>query len=416
MKILFLVKFYPPFDRGGSEWSTHDLAYLLSQKNHEVSILTPNYGTKKFQKTKEARIFRFPFLIKLKQNYHQPAPWWTNNLIWILLSTYYCFKYIVQNNIDIIHVHSNEFIPAAVIVGKLTHKPVIATLRDYQVICNLGFCLWHKNKGCSISQYFKDDVGFFFKNYSQSSNSLSKALIFLALLRAKIYQKILKYFAQKVDYKIAVSQKVREIFTANGFKNVHVINNPIITPKFVKVKRKNTIIYVGKLSKGKGVDLLFKSLPQVFPNITASQIEIVGSGHLLQILKAMAKTAGLTGKIKFVGQVNHEEVIKKISSSSLTVVPSVWPEPLPRAIIESILCQTPVVATNVGGNSEIIKNNFYGKICEPEKTRLARAIITAWEKRGKFKQNIIDDTKLLKDRYSKDVYESYRQIYNLSLQ
>lgn len=415
MKILFLVKFYPPFDRGGSEWSTHDLAYLLSMKNHQVSILTPNYGAKNHQLSKEGKIFRFPFPLKLKKSDQQPAPWWTNNIFWILLSTYYCFKHVIHSKVDIIHVHSNEFIPAAVIVGLITRKPTVATFRDYQVICNLGFCLWHKNKSCNIFQYFKKDTKFFLENYSQPRNLLMRVLILLALIRARSYQKILKFFATKVNFKIAVSQKVKEIFTKNGFKNIQVINNPIIISPPVKVTKENTIIYTGKLSKGKGVDLLFRSLPQVFKQTSASNIEIVGSGHLFDKLKKMTQNSKLSSKIKFTGHITHDEVIKKVSRASITVVPSVWPEPLPRTVIESILCQTPVVATDVGGNREIIKDNVYGKICKPDTRSLTKAIILTWGKRKAFMKNLYSDIQIIQKKYSSDVLVAYEKIYKLSL-
>lgn len=415
MKILFLVKFYPPFDRGGSEWSTHDLAYLLSKKGHKVSILTPNYGAKQYEKLLNTEIFRFPFPLKLKKKYHQPAPWWTNNIFWILFSTYFCFKHVIHDKVDIIHVHSNEFIPAAVIVGLITRKPTVATFRDYQVICNLGFCLWHKNKSCSISEYIRSDIRFFLKNYSQSSNGLLKVLIFAALLRAKFYQQILKFFAAKINFKIAVSQKVKEIFTKNGFKNIQVINNPIIISPPVKVTKENTIICTGKLSKGKGVDLLFRSLPQVFKQTSASNIEIVGSGHLFDKLKKMTQNSKLSSKIKFTGHIAHDEVLKKVSRASITVVPSVWPEPLPRTIIESILCQTPVVATDVGGNREIIKDNVYGKICKPDTRSLTKAIILTWGKRKAFMKNLYSDIQIIQKKYSSDVLVAYEKIYKLSL-
>lgn len=416
MKILFLVKFYPPFDRGGSEWSTHDLAYLLSKKEHKVSILTPNYGAKKYEKFLNSKIFRFPFPLKLKEKYHQPSPWWTNNIIWILISAYYCYKFVINNEVDIIHAHSNEFIPAAVIVGFITRKPTIATFRDYQVICNLGFCLWHKNESCNISQYLKNDIKFFLENYSPSRRLPFKALILVALIRARFYQKILKFFAKKVNFKIAVSQKVKEIFTKNGFKNIQVINNPIIISPPVKVTKENTIIYAGKLSKGKGVDILFRSLPRVFKETSVSGVEIIGSGHLYEKLENMARTYNLSAKIKFSGHIAHDRVIRKISQSSLSVVPSIWPEPLPRAIIESFLCQTPVVATNVGGNGEIFKDGTYGKICLPNEKNLTNAILIAWKSRKKLQKNLSADIQKIRKKYSDNVTDSYERIYNFAIE
>ncbi len=415
MKILFLVKFYPPFDRGGSEWSTHDLAYLLTKRKHQISILTPNFGAPSYESQAEGEIFRFPFPIKLNKNYQQPAPWWTTNLLWILISTYFCLKHVMKNDIDIIHVHSNEFIPAAVIVGWITQKPTVATFRDYQVICNLGFCLWGKNKSCSILDYFRNDVKFFLENYTQTDNKLVKLFIFNALIRAKIYQKILKYFALKINYKVAVSQKVSEIFKSNKIYNLKVINNPIIMKNQSKAKRDNTVIYAGKLSKGKGIDLLFKSLPIVFKRTSITGIKIIGSGHLQEKLKNMAKDFKLTSKIKFIGHIPHDEVLKSISRASITLVPSIWPEPLPRAIIESILLNTPVVATEVGGNPEILKDNLYGKISKPNEKQFALAIIKTWQKRKDFSKNLSRDIQILKKKYSQDVCDSYEKLYSLTL-
>lgn len=415
MNILFLTKFYTPFDRGGSEWSTRDLAYLLTKDGHSLTIATPNYGAKSSEIVDGIKVIRIPFPVKLNSHKGSIAPYWTNNILWFAYSAIFCLILAIKNRYEIIHVQNNEFLPAAVITAKILGKKTVATFRDYQVICNLGFCLWHGDKSCSPKKYLASDFEFFYKNYVESKSTPKYYILKLAAIRAWLAQKILYYFAKKIDYKIAVSKKVSIIFQANGIYGLKVIHNPVIINKKPLEISNNKILYVGKLSKGKGVDILFNSLGIVVPKLKGVTIEVIGSGHLRKMLDQSVKDNNLSSKVKFFGQLSHDQVLDKMSKSALVIVPSVWPEPLPRSVIETILSGTPVVASNVGGIGEIVKNNRYGILTTPSKEGLEKAIYEAFNKRIVFKKNVKKDINLLKNHFSKDVVRSYMQVYKESL-
>ncbi len=416
MNILFLAKFYMPFDRGGSEWSTRDLAYLLAHDGHNLTIATPNYGAKSSEIVDGIKIIRIPFPIKLTSPKDSVAPYWTNNIIWFAYSAIFCLILTIKNHYEIIHVQNNEFLPAAVITAKILGKKTLATFRDYQVICNLGFCLWHDNKSCSPKKYLANDFEFFYMNYVESKNIPKYYILKLAAIRAWLMQKILYYFAKKINYKIAVSKKVSVIFQANGIYNLKVIHNPVIISKKPTTIANDKILYVGKLSKGKGVDILFDALVPVTSKLKRITIEVIGSGHLRKMLDQSVKDKNLESKVTFFGQLDHNQVLDKISTSALVVVPSIWPEPLPRSVVETILSGTPVVASNVGGIGEIVKNNRYGILTTPSKEGLEKAIYEALKRRITFKKNIKKDINLLKNHFSKDVVKSYEQAYKESLE
>jgi len=411
MRILFLVKFYQPFDRGGSEWSTHDLAKLLAKKGHKVSILTPNYGAHTNQIIEEINIFRFPFIKKLKNPKEAITPWWTNNLFWFIYTTFYIWWFTVKNKPDIIHIHSNEFIPAAVIVSKINNKKSIVTIRDYQILCNLGFCLWHKDLACqSIVEYLKKDFSFFYQNYSDRKSLLKYIYLQAAAIRGWFMQKIIKYFARQIDFKIAVSQKVSQVFTKNKFLNLHVINNPILIHQTPTKAFPDRIIYVGKLSPGKGVNLLLDAFIKVQRNLPDLKLLIVGSGILESKLLIEVKKHKLSKKVEFMGQVNHDEVLDLTRRSSFAIVPSVWPEPLPRSAIEALLSGTPVITSDRGGTKEVIKKE-YGIVCNPDVNSLKAAILKMYKDRLLFKKNILKDLNKLKRHYSTETADKYLKVY-----
>lgn len=415
MKILFLVKFYQPFDRGGSEWSTHDLAKLLVKKGHKVSILTPNYGAQPNQIIERVNICRLPFITKLKNPKEQITPWWTNNLFWFIYSTFYIWWFVIKNKPDIIHIHSSEFIPAAVIASKINKKKSVVTIRDYQILCNLGFCLWHKDLACqNITEYLKKDFYFFYKNYSDRKSPLNYIYLQAAAIRGWFMQKIIKYFARQVDFKIAVSQKVSQVFTKNKFLNLQVINNPILIDQIPVKTYPNRIIYVGKLSPGKGVNLLLDAFIEVQRNLPDLKLLIVGSGILKRKLLTKVKKHKLSKKVQFMGQLNHDEVLDLVRKSSFAIVPSVWPEPLPRSAIEALLSGTPVITSDRGGTKEVVKKE-YGITYGSDVDSLTKAILRMHKQSNLFKNNILKDLKMLKRHFSTETVDNYLKIYQKSI-
>ena len=50
----------------------------------------------------------------------------------------------------------------------------------------------------------------------------------------------------------------------------------------------------------------------------------------------------------------------------MAVVPSLWPEPLSRSVMEPLACGVPVVATRVGGNPEILTGWLSDYLVEPD--------------------------------------------------
>lgn len=412
MKILFLVKYFQPFDIGGSEWSTHDLAKSLISKGHQITVITPNYGAKSHENLEKIDVIRIPFPIKFKKHKSSVAPYWTNNIIWYVASTIYCSYVILKGKFQIIHIQNNEFIPAGVISGLLFKKPTVVTFRDYQSLCNLGFCLWKNNKACNFRKYLAFDFQFFYQNYVFDKNIVKHYLLALAAIRGYVMQKILYFFAKKATFKIAVSQKVAEIFSVNGIKNLRVIHNVVLINNRPKSNKVREIIYAGKLSKGKGVDLLFKALPGVLKKLKGVNVSIIGSGHLEEFLKKYVQEKGIKNQVKFLGHLPHSLVLAKIRNASLVVVPSVWPEPMPRSLIETILSGTPVVATDVGGNKEVIKNNFYGNLVKPQVDDLKNGIINTYKNRYIYKKNISSDLNLLKKHFSSETVISYETTYS----
>ena len=130
---------------------------------------------------------------------------------------------------------------------------------------------------------------------------------------------------------------------------------------FKKNKKEINICYAGRLIKEKGLYELcdaFNKLSKDYKNI---KLQIAGDGPILEDLK---EKYSKNKKIKFLGKLNFDNVMKLYNSCDIFVYPSMYAEGLPTSILEAGLMKCTVVATDRGGTVEVITNKKDGLICE----------------------------------------------------
>jgi glycosyltransferase involved in cell wall biosynthesis len=145
-----------------------------------------------------------------------------------------------------------------------------------------------------------------------------------------------------------------------------------------------TIAYVGRLDKDKGLEVLLRAFAQLRSPHPEAQLLIAGQSLLhgeayRQQLAALAESLGIGDRVQFLGHV--AQPLALYQRSDLTVLPSLWPEPFGRTIIESLAAGTPVVASRTGGIPEILAEILPDCLVEPgQVNELAEAIgrMTHW--------------------------------------
>lgn len=110
------------------------------------------------------------------------------------------------------------------------------------------------------------------------------------------------------------------------------------------------VLWVGRLEKLKGVDILVSAVAQV--EAEGAQLLIVGGDAHAEGLKAeliaQAEASGIANRIRFEGPVLHERLPLYYTAADVCVVPSYY-ESFGLVAVEAMACGTPVVASRVGG-------------------------------------------------------------------
>lgn len=123
------------------------------------------------------------------------------------------------------------------------------------------------------------------------------------------------------------------------------------------------IVAVGALEPVKGHTALIEAMAQVCQNAPAAKLWIVGEGYLRGELEGLVNSRGLKDSIAFLGW--RTDIHDVIAAADLSVLAS-KSEGMPLAVMESMACARPVVATRVGGLPELIEHEVSGLLVQPE--------------------------------------------------
>ena len=131
---------------------------------------------------------------------------------------------------------------------------------------------------------------------------------------------------------------------------------------------------------------------------------IVGSdeGGYEKKVKRWFKNEGDLDGVTFTGMLTGREKVETIAGSDIFVLPS-YSENFGMAVVEAMACGLPVVATNVGGNVEIVQDRSNGLFVQPgDSDMLASAIMELLKDREGAKKMGLEGRRLIMKRFSID--------------
>ena len=183
-------------------------------------------------------------------------------------------------------------------------------------------------------------------------------------IHGKIYSNISKNYEDKAlksaDVITAISKEACDYYSKDGFDVIHV-PNAIDLDNFPKkaIKRfENQIIYAGRLSKEKGIHTLLDTAKHLPPEYN---LLIAGAGPEEEKVRNVANSKT---NVHYLGYQSKQNTISLIRGSDLLIQPSIM-EGTSSTLLEAMGCGTCIIASNVGGNTEILDNDKTGILIEP---------------------------------------------------
>jgi len=177
---------------------------------------------------------------------------------------------------------------------------------------------------------------------------------------ANISKKYEKMALNLVDAITVNSKEGYNYYTEMGF-NVVQIPNAIdlnLIPKKSTKQFENQIIFAGRLSKEKGIEILLEAATQLPDNYN---LLIAGSGPLEEKVRNLADKKT---NVHYLGYQSKQNLLSLIRGSDLLIQPSLE-EGMSSTLLEAMACGTCILGSNIEGISEIVENNKTGLLVEP---------------------------------------------------
>jgi glycosyltransferase involved in cell wall biosynthesis len=196
---------------------------------------------------------------------------------------------------------------------------------------------------------------------------------------------------KEADKIIAVSNATKDYVLSLGAKpgKVKVLYNGVdlihfrpLAEKRNEIRKKigifqnaTVFITVRRLVYKNGIDTLIECANIAIKKNPKITFLVVGKGPDQNSIQMRAKQLGIANNFRFTGFVKDEELPFYYNAADFFVLPSKSGEGLPLVALEAMACGLPVIATNVGGISEILLDKF-GKLVPPNQPELlAKAVL-----------------------------------------
>lgn len=236
--------------------------------------------------------------------------------------------------------------------------------------------------------------------------------IFAKNKKVPFFKRIIISFIERITYAISdaimVSSKADREYIIKKYKlnpeKVHYIPNYIDTDLFkhMDVEKENRICTVAKLEKQKNLASLIDAVKDLKIGLT-----IFGSGSLEESLKK-----NLPSNVKIIRFIENDKLPVEINKSKLFILPSYY-EGCPKALLEAMSCQVPVIGTNVEGIKEIINHKENGYLCETSSASIKNAIEEVLSDVKMQEKIAAGARKTIADNFSLDIiFEKETKIYD----
>jgi glycosyltransferase involved in cell wall biosynthesis len=369
VRILHVNKFL--YRRGGAEGYMLDLADLQRAQGHEVELFGMRHEadetTHRFQSLFPPQVDLDPTPDGAVDKVRSAA-----RMIWSSSSRRGMAAVVEQFRPDVVHCHNiyHQLSPSVLSPLRRADVPCVMTLHDYKLACP-SYQLLDQGRLCDACV-----TGGPWRAAHHACKDGSRAASTLLALESTLHRRTGAYGA--VDVFVSPSRFLAEIMRRAGVfpDRLQVVNHfADVDGTPVKVQPGGNLLFAGRLSHEKGIDVLIEALALTRETTI---LDIAGDGPARGRLEERARTAA-PGRVRFHGRLDKGALQELMRSSIASVVPSRWYENQPMTVLESFGSGVPVVASDLGGLPELVRDGVEGWLVPAENPiALAAALDRVW--------------------------------------
>jgi len=207
-------------------------------------------------------------------------------------------------------------------------------------------------------------------------------------LKVRLFHRVERRVLEAVDHVVVVSKEQRSFLTGRGFPpekvtlapNAVDVQGPAGPPQrrrlesiVGKLEGRTVLVTASRLSPEKGLSHLLDAMPRILRQNQDVTLLVFGDGPLRHRLSSQVERLGCAENVRFAGLV--PDFASLVVEVDIFVLPSLS-EGLPNALLEAMAASRPVVATSVGGVTDLLLDGENGLLVAPaDSGALASAVL-----------------------------------------
>lgn len=259
---------------------------------------------------------------------------------------------------DVAHLHGIHHHLTVSVVDVLARRgiPIVWTLHDYRTVCPASAML-RCGRPCELCS-----GGHFWRAISGRCKSGEFARSVAAATEAYVtkWRKTLCAVSTYVSPSEFLANTVQRM--GLPCDKVVVLPNHIEVAERLQWRPEDHFLFVGRLSAEKGLSGLLDALS----GVPRAKLVVAGDGPDIALIRAKARR--LRVHVTFLGWLGRDEVLREMARARALVFPSVWYENCPISILEAMAIGLPVIASDLGGTTELLDHGRCGTLVPPGDT------------------------------------------------
>ncbi len=397
MKILFTTHQFFPEYHAGTEVLTYETAKELKRRGHDVEVWTGFPADPELAREKPFESYTYEGIPVQRYNHSFDAlPPGTSTVEFehndkVVGKQFR--EYLREAKPDLVHFfHLFRLTPTAIEACIAEGVPMCFTPTDFWSICqvsqlrlaNNDLCTGPDCYGCNCIRHLVAHSGLVRKLVPNLPDSILRLFIWgagRAWWPDKRYSPMLRAISKrkdfimdrvnKIDRVLVPTRFMEEMLTGNGLKRDNVrfvpygLNLKAFGGNITKVpSEKLRVGFIGTVYEHKGLHVLIDAVKKLG---TEAPIEVSVYGKLGDFPDYTARVTKMAegeSRIKFCGTFPNDLIAEIFTHLDVLVVPSIWYENTPLVIYSAHASGTPVIATNLGGMSEVVLHDVNGLLFE----------------------------------------------------
>ncbi len=217
---------------------------------------------------------------------------------------------------------------------------------------------------------FWPEISYWALRYSRATNLITFLTAGFKIHKrgARIFRFLFRDEINKIHGKIAISRRAQAAIEPYLPGEYRIIPSgvdlrkfhPEVQPVLKKRPKEKVVLFVGRLDKRKGLEVLIQALPLVKMRVADVRLVAIGKGARERECRQLVKRLGLEDVVEFIGGVDAERLPGYYRSADVYCSPALGGETQGVVLLEAMACGVPVVASKIPGYDETIRDNIDG--------------------------------------------------------